>query len=168
MPNGQEVPPLRVMLGEAFIDFVRLPDDDRYPASMIIGVTMRRQSRVILRGVWDVDVWDHWKAHKWFWGPVPLSAEMSREDPGVVVKVSAVVPLREMPREQWPEEFRTEAWQAERQPPAQAGAFLPLGTLVRYARRFEHHGVLPDEGMAVIHAALSGRVQEPWEQGLSV
>jgi hypothetical protein len=160
---------MRMIIGRAAVDFVRLRDDERYPASMIVGVTLRGESKVVLRGVWDVDTWETWRAHQWFDRPVMLSAEMSREDPGIVVKVSAVVPVRYLPRETWPDEFRGEAWQGEHTlPPMEVGGLLPLGTLVRYARKFEFRGILPDEGMSVIQSALRGNTSEPWEQGLSV
>jgi hypothetical protein len=159
---------MRMMLGLAVIDFVRLPDDARAPGMVIGGVVVRGETAVVLRGVWAPDVWERWKGHEYFEGPVSIIGDMAQEAPGVVVRVSAIVPLRGFPREQWPEEYRTEEWQPENPPPRDMGAPLPLGTLVRYARRFEYGGALPQEGVAIVGAALRGEVQEPWEQGLSV
>jgi hypothetical protein len=162
---------MQIGIGTARLTFVRLPDDDRNPAHIVVGATLTGQSAIILRGLWSVDQWEKWRDHDVFRAPVSLVADAEHEDPGVVLKIGAIVPLREMPRATWPAEFQSEEWQSERMlPPSRAGALLPIGTLLRSESRYEFGGTLPDEAIAMVRASLTSgrRVARVDGPGLSV
>lgn len=150
--------------------FARLPDDEREPAKMVFATFAAHPNGEhvrFLRGVWDVDTWEKWSTHRHFERPCRLLVQVREESPGVVLHVSALVPLRELPREQWPDEDGEE-WKGEQVPPPQARGPLPLGVLVRYAARRRYPRDLVREAHDILSRALYGGTVEPYEQGLAL
>jgi hypothetical protein len=154
------------MIGPVGVYFVRLPDDDREITKVVAGVCTYETNKVFVRGYWTPDDWGKWPRHAWFTKPVMLNLIVSREDPGMVIRVGAVVPLAELPRDQWGEEYEGEEWRNQ-VPPGGALGTLELGVLVRYERAFRFGGHLLRESADLLRSAMKGETKEPWEQGLS-
>jgi hypothetical protein len=164
MPQQNE---LTVLLGPLALYFVRLPDDEYELTKVIVGVMLRGVHTRFLRCAMEPDQWDKWKLHPHFERPVAIMVRAKREAPGVTLRIAAMVPLADLPREQWGPQFEGEEWRGNSgQPPNDALGALELGVLVRYEAKC-HHADLSAEMLCMIRKAIEGDLVEPYEQGLS-
>lgn len=156
-----------LMMGALPLYFIRLPDDDRALAHVIVGTMLYGRSGLFLRGAWEPDVWDALRSHPMFDGPIPIIAKADIESPGIVARIGTVVPAGILPRQYWGSSYEGEEWSG-RTPGPNENAFYPLGTLVRYERAMAYGGNIPAEVADMVRCAVNGNVKEPWEQGLAL
>ena len=153
-----------LLIGPIPIYFIRLPDDDREPTKMIFATMIQESNHRFLRGAWDPDTWDQWAAHPFFNRPIHLLGTPAFEDPGITLRIAALVPAREMPRSTWPV-VKGEEWKGPRRPGRDERFPLELGVLVRYRHRMCHTNLLAEAG-CLLRSALTAGTVEPYEQGL--